>query len=74
MFEPYQPGDFSRMRFRLFCVRHDGSSASPMGYMSWDEAVEARDVIREADIFATVEILSDDPSGGESSAASGSTR
>jgi hypothetical protein len=42
--------------YRLLGIRQDGSRATVLGRMTWDEAKRAKQAIEDAQIFATVRI------------------
>ena len=46
-------------RYRLVGIRQDGSRATVLGSMTYDEAKRAREVLSAACIFASVDIAVD---------------
>lgn len=49
----------SERRYRLMGIRHDHSQAPVLGFMTWDEAVRAREAIDQIGIFASVHVSLD---------------
>jgi hypothetical protein len=50
-----QPPDFGQC-YRLLGIHKDGTRATVLGRMTWDEAKRAKEAIAEAGIFASVRI------------------
>ena len=50
-----QPQDFGEC-YRLLGIRKDGTRATVLGRMTWDEAKRAQEAIEKAEIFDSIRV------------------